>query len=99
MLRKPQRSKLEVYNDVLSAIKKVSEKEEVKPTRVQQLCNMSYDKFSKILEELKKNNLILLSPIRITKKGQKFLQDYQKIKKFTKKMEIEFLKENNEVVV
>ncbi|MDH3277172.1 MAG: transcriptional regulator [Nitrosopumilus sp.] len=97
-MRKPQRSRLEIYNDVLSAIQNATGNGEVKPTRVQQLCNMSYDKFSKILGELKKNNLICYSPLKITKKGQKFLQDYSKIKNFTRKMEIEFLRETKEIV-
>ncbi|MFQ5440970.1 MAG: winged helix-turn-helix domain-containing protein [Nitrosopumilaceae archaeon] len=92
-MRKPQRSRLELYYDILQALEKVSQQGEAKPTRVQQLCNMSYDKFSKLLKEIKKNNLIQFSPLKITKKGQKFLHDYTKIKNFTKKMEIEFLKD------
>ncbi len=97
MLRRPQRNRLEIYYDILSAIQKDAENGEVKPTRVQQLCNMSYDKFSKYLNELKKEDIIHQnSPLIITKKGQKFLQDYSKIKNFTKKMELDFFKDKNE---
>ena len=96
LLRRPQRSKLEIYYDILSAIEKDTEGGEAKKTRVQQLCNMSYDKMSKHLIELKRKNLIQNPILKITKKGKKFLQDYSKIENFTKKMEIDFLKDKME---
>lgn len=68
---------------------------EIKPTRVQLHCNMSYDKMTKHLEELKKKNMIKNPHYKVTIKGKKFLQDYSKIKKFAKKMEIDYLKKGD----
>ncbi len=87
---------MEIYHDILSAIQKDAENGEVKPTRVQQLSHMSYDKFSKYLTELKKENMIQNPVLKVTKKGQKFLQDYTKIKNFTKQMELDFFKDRKE---
>ena len=47
--RHVRRSKLQIYYDILKAINHESELGKVRPTRVQNLCNMSYDKFSKYL--------------------------------------------------
>ena len=91
-MRRPQRNRLEIYHDIISAIQKDAENGEVKPTRVQQLSHMSYDKFSKYLTELKKENMIKNPVLKVSKKGLKFLQDYTKIKNFTKQMELEFLR-------
>lgn len=92
MPRKEKRNKLEIYNDILSAILQVSSEGEPKPTRVQQKCNMSYDKFSKYIEELGNRKLITHdSPLCITDKGKRFLQDYGKIKSFIQKMKIKYV--------
>jgi predicted transcriptional regulator len=91
MPRKEKRTKLEIYYDILSAINNESSYGIV-PTRIQQNCNMSYDKFSKYLKELEQKGLIHNPKNTITEKGIKLLQDYDKIKEFLLKMNMEYVK-------
>ena len=93
MVQREKRKKLELYFDILSAIQKEAPSGEVKPTRVQHLCNTSYDKMSKYLDELYTKKMIEKSPLTVTDKGKKFLQDYSKIKDFIKTMELEYVVE------
>lgn len=88
--RHERRNKLEIYNDILIAIREESQNGEVKPTRVQLRCNLSYDKFSNYLEELRRKDLIRNS-LTITPKGQKLLQDYERISQFIKKMQLDYV--------
>ena len=81
---------MEIYNDILIAIREESQNGEVKPTRVQLRCNLSYDKFSNYLEELRRKDLIGNS-LTITPKGQKLLQDYERISQFIKKMQLDYV--------
>jgi predicted transcriptional regulator len=72
----------------------MSTEEEPRPTRVQQKCNISYDKFSRYLDELKKRKLVGSSPqLFVTDKGKKLLDDYGKINDFILKMRLEYLGE------
>ena len=89
-----KRKKLEIYNDILQAIMDEYNSGEIKPTRVQYRCNMSYDKMTNYLNELETKKLIQNNPLSITTKGQRFLEDYSKIKEFTDKMNLEYLLEN-----
>jgi predicted transcriptional regulator len=90
-MQREKRNKLELYNDILFAIQEEGTKGDVKPTRVQHLCNTSYDKMSKYLDELYIKKMIEKSPLSLTDKGKKFLQDYSKIKDFIKEMELEYV--------
>ena len=92
MLRRERRTKLEIFNDILIAIQKESFYGNVKPTRVQQKCNISYDKFSKYVDELTKRKLITHdSTLCITDKGKQLLIDYVKIKSFLTEMKLEYM--------
>ena len=93
MGRRERRSKLEIFNDLLNSIQKESIKGEIVPTRIAQSCNMSYDKMTKYIIAMKEKNLIHNSPLKITDRGLKFLQDYYKIKNFQEKMHIKYLNE------
>lgn len=92
---KEKRNKLELYNAVLNAIRNdLIDNKTSKPTRVQFLVGTSYDKLTEYLNEMKKKNLVTLQPLRITEKGKKFLQEYDKIDELTKKVGLKFLKED-----
>ena len=92
MLRRERRTKLEIFNDILIAIQKESSYGEVKSTRVQQKCNISYDKFSRYIDELRKRKLVTKNPpLCITDKGKQLLKDYRKIKGFLTKMKLEYI--------
>lgn len=83
---------MEIYNDILNAVQKEAQEGEVKPTRIQHQSNLSYDKMSRYLKELENKKMITVSPIQITDKGKKFLNDYDKIKDFLSEMQMEYLK-------
>lgn len=96
MLRREKRTKLEIFHDILNAIQEESSYGEIKPTKVQQKCNISYDKFSKYVDELTKRKLVVYnSPLCITDKGKQLLKDYGKIKDFLMEMKLEYLSEEN----
>jgi predicted transcriptional regulator len=82
---------MEIYNAILSAINLELTNGEAKPTRVQSLCNLAYDKLVRHLNELEVKKMIIQDPLQITEKGQDFLQDYNRIKGFVLDMGIKYL--------
>ena len=82
---------MEIYNDILSAIKVELTNGEAKPTRVQSLSNLAYDKLVRYLDELESKKMIVQNPLRITDKGFDFLQDYDRIKGFVFDMGVKYL--------
>jgi predicted transcriptional regulator len=60
---------MEIYNDILSAIKVELTNGEAKPTRVQSLSNLADDKLAKYLNELQSKKMIMQNPLGITEKG------------------------------
>jgi len=90
-LPKPKRNKMEIYNDILSAINLELANGEAKPTRVQSLSNLAYDKLVRYLDELESKKMITQDPLRMTEKGRDFLQDYDRIKGFVLDMGVKYL--------
>ncbi|MBD0300038.1 MAG: transcriptional regulator [Nitrososphaera sp.] len=88
---KPKRNKIEIYNDILSAINLELTNGEAKPTRVQTLSNLAYDKLVRYLNELEGKKMIMQDPLQITEKGRDFLQDYDRIKGFVLDMGLKYL--------
>lgn len=84
--RPHKRSRLEIYYDVLFAIKKESEYGEIKPTRVQFLSNTSYDKLSNYLADLEEKKWITSNPLEITEKGNEFFKNYDSVKELMHKL-------------
>ena len=82
---------MEIYNDILSAITKELTDGEAKPTRVQILSNLAYDKLVRYLNELEGKNMIMQDPLGITERGRDFLQDYDRIKDFVLAMGVKYL--------
>ena len=82
---------MEIYNDILSAINLELTNGEAKPTRVQTLSNLAYDKLVRYLNELEGKKMIIQDPLQITEKGRDFLQDYDRIKGFVLDMGIKYL--------
>jgi predicted transcriptional regulator len=81
---------MEIYNDVLSAIDLELTNGEAKPTRVQTLSNLSYDKLVRYLSELEGKKMIVQDPLQITEKGHDFLQDYDRIRDFVTAMGVKY---------
>ena len=81
---------MEIYNDILGAIKVELTNGEAKPTRVQSLSNLAYDKLVRYLDELEIKKMIMQNPLRITEKGYDFLEDYDRIRDFITAMNIKY---------
>ena len=81
---------MEIYNDILSAIRSEMTNGDVKPTRVQTLSNLAYDKLVRYLSELEVKGMIAQNPLRITERGRDFLQDYDRIRAFVAAMGIKY---------
>jgi len=81
-----RRSKLQIFYDILSAIKEDSQNnDEISYTRVQFKCNTSYDKLLRYFDEMKAKQLLKSgSEIEITEMGETFYQDYSKINELIK---------------
>jgi predicted transcriptional regulator len=90
-LPRPKRSKLEIYNAVLSAIKIELMDGEAKPTRIQSKSNLAYDKLVRYLGELEGRSMITQEPLALTDKGRDFLQDYDRIRGFLDEMGVKYL--------
>ncbi len=90
-LPKPKRSKLEIYNAILSAIRQELHGGEARPTRIQSKSNLAYDKLTRYLGELEGRAMITQNPLLITEKGRDFLQDYDRIKDFLEEMGVKYL--------
>ena len=91
MLVQSRRNKLEIYYSILNSIRSEAAYGEVKPTRIQFLSNMSYDKISKYFDELESNEMISKQPLVLTNKGKAFLIDYEKVHDFMVKIGIKYL--------
>jgi predicted transcriptional regulator len=82
---------MEIYSDILTAIKIELTNGKAKPTRVQTLSNLAYDKLARYLQELEERKMIIQDPLQITEKGQDFLQDYDRIRGFVTAMGVKYL--------
>ena len=82
---------MEIYNDVLSAIRAESTAGEPRPTRVQAKSNLGYDKLMRYLGELEGRKMIAQDPLQITGRGRDFLEDYGRIRGFLKEMGVKYL--------
>jgi predicted transcriptional regulator len=82
---------MEIYNDILSAIKTELTNGKAQPTRVQSLSNLAYDKLVRYLDELEGKKMIMQNPLGITDRGHDFLQDYDRIRDFVAAMGVKYL--------
>jgi predicted transcriptional regulator len=91
--RRERRNKLEIYYDVLNSILQEGKNVEiVRPTRIQFMSSLSYDNLMRHLDELREKKLILNSKVLgLTEKGQSFVKDYEKIRKFSDRMGLDYL--------
>lgn len=77
--RRSARARMQIYFDILQAIKEELEDGEVKPTRIQFKSNLSYNNLLQHLRELEKIKMISRNPILLTEKGTSFVKDFGKI--------------------
>lgn len=91
--RRERRNKLEIYYTILNSIMQESKSVDiVRPTRVQFLSGLSYHVLLNYLENLNENKLIHYSMgMSITKKGEQFVKEYEKLQKWIKQISENYL--------
>jgi predicted transcriptional regulator len=86
-----RRDKLKIYADLLAALKDEAKNEKIVLTRVQVRINVPYDRLKNYISDL--NNLGLIqdetSPT-LTEKGKRYLEEYEKVLDFVKRMGIQY---------
>lgn len=87
MQKRERRHKLRIYYDILNAIQQEGTYDGgAKPTRVQHLSNLPYDRLTHYLNELESKKMINKSDsLSLTEVGLKFLKDYAELRKLYRK--------------
>ncbi|MBI1829694.1 MAG: transcriptional regulator [Thaumarchaeota archaeon] len=86
-----RRNKLEIYYAIMTSIQSEARYGKIRPTRIQFLSNMSYDKINKYFDELENSKMIRKKPLVLTDKGKEFLVDYEKIHDFMIKLGLKYV--------
>ena len=88
MKKIPRRDKLKIYGDLLSVLRSEgNERERVVLTRVQVQINVPFDRLKNYITELRELDLIEDEmSLKLTEKGRQYLQEYEKILDFMKRM-------------
>ena len=83
-----RRGRLEIYHDILSAIKEDSQNnEKISPTRVQFKSNLSYDKLKEFVSNMTEKKLLHdEKTMKISDSGVKFYDEYAEIRMMVKKL-------------
>ena len=92
MKKRPRRSKMQIYGDILIAIREdIKEHGEARMTRVQGRANIPYDRFKNHIENMEKLGLVVMpkhsssGKLEITPKGLEYLKEYEKILAFLRR--------------
>ena len=94
MKRIPRRDKLKIYGDLLSVLRTEGNSEKVVLSRVQVRINVPFDRLKNYIFELKELGLIEdETSLRLTEKGKEYLQEYEKILDFMKRMGLSYQKQ------
>ena len=87
MKKIPRRDKLKIYGDLLLVLRSESNIGKVVLTRIQVKINVPYDRLKNYITELKNLGLIEdETSLKLTEKGKQYLQEYEKILDFMKRM-------------
>jgi predicted transcriptional regulator len=90
-MKHERRSKLEIYCVILNSILYEHKNSDiVRPTRIQFQSGLSYDSLQKYLNELQRKKFIHPSKITVTKKGERFLKDFEKIREAIKQIGLKY---------
>jgi predicted transcriptional regulator len=86
-----RRDILKIYGDLLSMLNAERGGEKIVLTRIQVKINVPFDRLKKYLSDLKELDLIENENIPIlTEKGKQYLQEYQKVLDFMKRMGLSY---------
>ena len=83
-----RRGRLEIYHDILFAIKEDSQNnEKISPTRVQFKSNLSYGKLKEFVSDMTEKKLLHDEiTMKISDSGMKFYDEYAEIRMMIKKL-------------
>ena len=91
MKKMPRRDKLKIYGDILSILDSEAKGEKIVLTRVQLKTNVPFDRLKNYLNELEELGLIQQTPnLGLMKKGKQYLEEYEKVLDFMKRMGITY---------
>lgn len=86
-----RRDKLKIYADLLAALKDEAKNEKIVLTRVQVRINVPYDRLKNYISDLIDLGLIQdETSLILTKKGKRYLEEYEKVLDFVKRMGIQY---------
>jgi predicted transcriptional regulator len=86
-----RRDKMKIYGDLLAILQSEDNKEEIVLTRLQVKLNVPFDRLKQYLNEIGELGLIEdeTSP-KLTKKGEQYIREYEKVLDFMKRMGLEY---------
>lgn len=87
MKKIPRRDKLKIYGDLLSVLRSEANIGKIVLTHIQVRINVPFDRLKNYIIELKNLGLIEdETSLRLTEKGKQYLQEYERILDFMKRM-------------
>jgi len=91
MKKKPRRDKFKIYGDLLSALYYSSSAEKIVLTQIQAKINVPYDRLKSYITETKDLGLIQdEDSLTLTEKGLQYVQMYNRVLDFMKRMGIPY---------
>lgn len=80
--RRPRRTKLEVWCDILTAVSRAQDRPGVAPvpSRIQSAANVPYARFRRHLDQLVDNGLLRADPLEVTARGARFLRESREVR-------------------
>jgi len=93
MKRIPRRDKLKIYGDILSFLNSEAKGKRIVLTRIQLKTNVPFDRLKNYLNELEELGLIQQVPdLSLTNKGEQYIEEYEKVLEFIKRMGLTYSK-------
>jgi predicted transcriptional regulator len=90
-----RRDKLKIYGDLLSILYAENKEEKIVLTHIQTKINVPFDRLKNYISELKDLDLIDDDvSLKLTEKGKRYLQDYEKVLGFMERMGIAYGEHN-----
>ena len=84
---------MKIYRDILSAIQSETNGEKIVLTHIQQKTNVPFDRLKTYISELRKLGLIQdESSPELTKKGERYISEYEKVLDFMNRMGLTYRK-------
>lgn len=91
MIEIQRRDRLKIYGDLLSMLNAEHNSENIVLTRIQVKINVPFDRLKNYLSELNELGLIENeNTLKLTEKGRQYLEEYENVLDFMKRMGIAY---------